>query len=182
MDNNTGTVHRATIMLTSGQLDRSMTAFEIATGLAAMGTQVDIWFIMYGVNCLKKPRSLFSLDKWRAPRKPVGEGRVAETDNAYQQVLRILNHDGAAHLPLSLLNYLGAGRWFMNRILRRKHIANLETLIGHAVQLGVRFKICQTCVDIMGINVDRDLIVKAEVLGVSTYALDTRDSYYNIVI
>lgn len=169
-------------MLASGELDKALAAFEIATGLAAMGTQVNMWFVMYGVNCLKKPRSLFSLGKWLARRGPAGDGRMTSTDNAYQRILTVINHDGATHLPLSQLNYLGAGPWMLNRILRRKGMATLDKLIQSATRQGISFKICQVCIDVMAINIEKDLLVEAEVLGVSTYVLDSRNSHYNIVI
>lgn len=172
----------ATVMLASGELDKALAAFEIAAGFTAMGTQVNMWFILYGVNCLKKPRSFFSLDRWLPRRKPADHGRTPQTDNIYQHLLKALNHDGASHIPLSQLNFMGAGPWILNRILRRKGVATLEQLIQAADRLGVKFKICQVCVDVMGMNVTDDLIVKAEVLGVSSYALDARDSYYNVVI
>lgn len=58
----------------------------------------------------------------------------------------------------------------------------LDQLIEASVSLGVKFKICQVCVDAMACNVGEDLLVDAEVSGVSTYTLDTQKSYYNVVI
>jgi peroxiredoxin family protein len=45
--------HKATVMLVSGELDKAVLVFEIAVGMQAMDTEVKMWFVLYGVNCLK---------------------------------------------------------------------------------------------------------------------------------
>lgn len=173
--------NKATILLQSGELDKAIVAFEVATGMAAMGSEVNMWFILYGANCLKKPRSLFSFDKWFPKKVTAGYGRNPDTDSFLQNIVRILNHDGANKLPLSQLNYFGAGSIIMNRIMKKKGTANLHKLIKDAEALGVNFRICQICVDVLALNVEEDLIVNTKVLGVSTYVLETKTAHYNAV-
>lgn len=168
-----------TILLVSGELDKAILAFEIAAGFQAMGMQMSMWFVLYGANCLRKPRSIFSPAKWFG-RLRGGPGRVTETDVALQHVVRGLNHDGACHLPLSQLNYGGVGPMIIRHIMRRKGMAQLEDLIRNARDLGVRFNICQICVDAMAFSVPDDLIVAAEVKGVSAYYLETAAADYNV--
>lgn len=171
---------KATLMLMSGELDKAIVAFEVAAGLSAMGMEVNMWFVLYGVNCLKKPTGLFSRRKWVFQSK-ASPGRVPETDVFMQRMVKLLNHDGADHLPLSQLNYFGIGPRILNYIMRKKGIPGLHKLIGNAVELGVKFKICQTCIDALAIDVERDLIVEAHVLGVSSYAMDVKTSHFNAV-
>lgn len=111
---------KATILLVSGELDKAILAFEIAAGMAAMGTEVSMWFVLYGVNCLKKPRSIFSLEKWLPKKAKAGHGRNPDTDVFSQNIIRVLNHDGANKIPLSQLNYFGVGPSIFNRILKKK--------------------------------------------------------------
>ena len=173
--------NKATILLVSGDLDKAIIAFEIATGMAAMGSEVNMWFVLYGVNCLKKPRRLFSISKWFPKKSSPGPGRNPDTDMFSQNIVRVLNHDGANHLPLSQLNYFGAGSIILNRIMKKKGMASLQTLINGADELGVNFKICQICIDALALNIEDDLLVKAEVLGVSSYALEAKAAHYNAV-
>lgn len=173
---------RATIMLASGELDKALTAFEIATGFAAMGIHVDMWFTLYGVNCLRKPRSVWSWRKWLPRKRPTGSGRMPHTDSTLQYLMATMNHANSNHLPLSQNNLFGAGPWLLNRIMRRKGIASLDKLIQAADSLGIQFKICQVCIDAFALNVEEELLVQAEVLGISTYALDAQNSHYNVVI
>ncbi len=176
-------VDKATVLLVSGELDKALIAFEIAIGAAAMGSTVEMWFAIYGVNCLRKPRGWLSPRRW-FPKKRAqgGTGHTPETDVALQYPLIALSPYGAGQIPLTQLNFMGIGPLIVNHIFRRKGIANLEKLIGYAEELGVHFKICQICIDAMAIDVEEDLVVEAEVLGVSTYTMDVKASHYNVVI
>jgi len=168
-----------TILLVSGELDKALLAFEVAAGFQAMGMDMSMWFVLYGANCLRKPRSIFSPAKWFG-KLGGGLGRTPETDVALQHIVRGLNHDGAAHLPLSQLNYGGMGPLIVRHIMRKKGMAQLEELIIGAQELGVRFTICQICVDAMVVSVPDDLIVDAEVKGVSAYYLEVAAAHYNV--
>ncbi|NTV94438.1 MAG: hypothetical protein HGA75_03365 [Thiobacillus sp.] len=170
---------KGVILLVSGDLDKALLAFEIAVGFQAMGMQMSMWFVLYGANCLRKPRSVLSPAKWFG-RLRGGRGRVPETDSVLQHVVRGLNHDGACNLPLSQLNYGGLGPMIVRRIMRRKGMMQLEDLVLKAQEIGVRFTICQICVDAMAVSVPDDLIVEAEVKGVSAYYLDVADADYNV--
>lgn len=174
--------NKATLMLVSGELDKAIVAFEIAAGFAAMGMTVNMWFILYGINCIKKPHGFFSLSKWLPKKSKESPGRNPTTDVYLQKVINILNHDGAEHLPLSQLNYMGIGPRILNSVMRKKGAPKLISLINDANELGVNFKICQPCVDTLMLDVDEDLIVSAEVSGVSSYAIDVRESHYNAVL
>lgn len=170
---------KGTVLLISGELDKALLAFEVAAGFQAMGMEMSMWFVLYGANCLRKPRSIFSPAKWFSKLRG-GPGRTLETDVALQHVVRGLNHDGACHLPLSQLNYGGVGPMIIRHILRRKGMAQLDDLIRNARDLGVRFTICQICVDAMAFSVPDDLIVDAEVKGVSAYYLEVTAADFNV--
>lgn len=179
---NTGPQRRkATILLQSGDLDKALCAFIFANGYASLDIEVTMWFMIWGYNCLKKRRSLFSL---RPKADPVGESayRVLETDNFLQPMVELLNRGGAQHLSLSRLNLLGLGPLLFNRMLKKKGIMSLEELIHSAADLGVKFKMCQICFDAMGISV-HDLIVDDVVVGgVAEYARDTMEAQVNLFI
>lgn len=168
-----------TVLLVSGELDKAILAFEIAAGFQAMGMEMSMWFVFYGANCLCKPRSRFSFAKWFGKLRG-GTGRTPETDVALQHVVRGLNHQGASHLPLSQLNFWGIGPQIIRHIMRRKGMAQLEDLVRHAKDIGVRFTVCQICVDAMALSVPDDLIVEAEVKGVSAYYLEVAAADYNV--
>ena len=176
VDNN-----KVSIMLVSGEMDKAILAFEVAAGFAALGMTVEMWFVLYGVNCLKKPRHRFSPFKWLRPSKSSSPGRKIESDTFLQNIVRGLNHDGAEQLPLSQLNYLGLGPVILQKIMKKKGMASLRQLILDAEELGVEFKICQICIDALAIDMDNDLIVNAKMAGVSEYAKSVKLCHYNAV-
>jgi peroxiredoxin family protein len=177
------TQRMGTIMLQNGSLDAALVAFEIALGMQAMGTQMTMWFALYGVNAIKKPRSYFSPGRWLGfSRLPAGAGRNTKTDSLWQRALLMLNHDGATHLPLSQLNFFGAGPWLLARIMKKKGMASLSDMIQYAEELGVQFRICQTCVDTMACDAANDFVVSVQVNSVSRYTMDVNSSHYNVVL
>lgn len=172
---------KVTILLQSGDLDKALCAFIYANGYAALGIEVTMWFMIWGHNCLKKRRSLFSLRRKPDPARE-GAYRVLETDNILQPMIELLNRGGAQHLPLSRLNLMGLGPVLFNKMLRKKGIMGLEELITSADDLGVKFKMCQICFDAMGLSIDDLIVPNVEVKGVTEYARDTMEAQVNLFI
>ncbi len=171
----------ATIMVVSGDMDRALVAFTIATGLASMGVNTKMWFMMYGINCLKRRRGLF----YRWFHRPSVESqafRRRESDSLLQQGFEMLNRGGAGHLPLSRLNLFGLGPLAMNYILKRKGIPNVEQFIHLAEEIGISFSLCQICVDTLALDTSDLVISQFSVKGVSQYMQDSMSAHYNIVL
>jgi len=171
---------KGTILLLSGDLDKALAAFIIATGFAALGVEMKMWFMLVGHNCLKKRKRLFA--RRRKP-DPAREGmyRDLATDSILQPIVEMLNRGGAEHLPLSQLNLMGLGPMLFAKMLKKKNIPNLEELIHSADDLGVKFYICQICCDALGLSVDDLIVPNVEIKGVSTYMKDTMDAHVNLV-
>lgn len=172
---------KVTILLQSGEMDKALCAFIFANGYAAMGVEVKMWFMIWGHNCLKKRKSLFS---FRRKQDPAREGayRVLETDNIMQPMIEMLNRGGANHLPLSRLNLMGLGPLLFGKMFKKKGLPALEELIKSADDLGVQFKVCQVCFDALGLSVDDLIVPNVEVQGVSAYARDTMEAHVNLFI
>lgn len=173
---------KATILLQSGELDKALCAFIFANGYAAMGIEVTMWFMIWGYNCLKKRKSLFSVFKRNCDPAREAAYRVLETDNFMQPMVEMLNRGGVNHLPMSRLNLMGLGPMLFTRMLKRKSIMGLEELIKSAEELGVQFKMCQICFDALGISVDDLMVSNVEVKGVAEYARDTMAAQVNLYI
>jgi len=172
---------KGTILLLSGEMDKALTAFIIATGFAALGVEMKIWFMIWGHNCLKKRKRLFSRRRKPQPDRE-GTYRDLETDNFLQPMVEMFNRGGADHLPLSQLNFMGLGPKLFARMLKKKNIPSLKELIREADELGVQFILCQICCDAMGLSVDDLIVPNVEIKGVSTYMHDTMESKVNLFI
>ena len=80
-----------TIVLFSGELDKALAAFVIATAAASMGMPVSIFFPFWGLNVLKKKGGLIRGRNWM------------------QRMLNVVNYGHARRLALSKLNMMGMG-------------------------------------------------------------------------
>src|SRR5579885_3853932 len=78
---------KVTIVLLSGDMDRAMAAFIIATGAAAMGMQVTMFFTFWGLNAIRKQGARTSAKDW------------------LRRMFGFLNKGGASNLPLSRFHF-----------------------------------------------------------------------------
>ena len=90
---------KVTIVLLSGDMDRAMAAFIIATGAAAMGMQVTMFFTFWGLNAIRKTGVRNSPKDW------------------LRRMFGILNKGGAERLPLSRFHFGGLGTRMMKRVM-----------------------------------------------------------------
>lgn len=154
--------NRATIVAFSGDMDKLMAAFIIATGAATMGMEVSVYCTFWALAALKK--------KTRLKGKPISEKLIA-----------IMLPSGPAHLGTSEMNMMGIGPAFFGYVMKKKNIQSLPDLIGLARETGVRIIACQMAMDVMGI-LKEELIDDLDYGGVTTYMADACDSKVTLFI
>jgi peroxiredoxin family protein len=176
------TEKKAVIMLMSGEADRALIAFIMATGYAAMGYQTRMWFTLWGANCLKRRQPWWAALSGRFKRGS-NAFRRTNNDSVVQNMVELINRGGAAQMPLSLHNLGGMGPPLFNHLLRQKGIPTVAQMIELAEDMDIRFTICQICVDALGIDPEQ-LITrqKVEVHGVTQYVKDCQDCAFTAVI
>jgi len=154
--------NRVSIIVFSGDLDKVLPAFIIATGAAAMGMHVSLFFTFWGLNALKKRRDLSGksfLEKLFALMTPVGtEG-----------------------LGVSKMNFFGIGAKLLRTLMKRKQVASLEELAQMAQEMGVKIIACQMSMDVLGLTKD-ELWDGTEVGGVATFLADATKSRVTLFI
>jgi peroxiredoxin family protein len=154
--------NRAALIVFSGDLDKVLASFVIATGAAAMGMEVSMFFTFWGLSALKKGRRLRG-------KKP------------FEQAFALMTPGATASLGLSQMNFGGVGAKLMRKMMRDKQIASLEDLARMARELGVRTVACQMSMDVMGITAD-ELCDDLEVGGVATFLGDAARSKVSLFI
>ena len=142
--------HDKTFVVFSGDLDKTIAAFIIANGAAAMGRKVTMFFTFWGLNILRKPT------------------KVQVAKGALERMFCAMMPRGTFRLGLSRMNMLGIGPKMIRFMMRKKGIASLEELIQQALGHGVRIVACQMSMDIMGISKE-ELIDGVELGGVATF-------------
>ncbi|MDD6069995.1 MAG: DsrE/DsrF/DrsH-like family protein [Clostridiales bacterium] len=139
-----------TFVVFSGNLDKTIAAFIMANGAAAMGREVTIFFTFWGLNILRRPK------------------KVKVSKNIIEKMFGIMMPRGTRKLGLSRMNMGGMGAKMIRWIMKEKGVSSLEELIQSAIDHGVRLVACQMSMDIMGIRKE-ELIDGVELGGVSTF-------------
>ena len=152
-----------TFVVFSGDLDRTIAAFIMANGAAAMGRRVTMFFTFWGLNILRRPE------------------KVRTGKNLIETMFGIMMPRGTKQLGLSRMNMGGAGAKMIRRIMKEKEISSLEELIDSAKAHGVRMVACQMSMDIMGIRRE-ELIDGVELGGVSTFLGSGEESDMSLFI
>ena len=152
-----------TFVVFSGDLDRTIAAFIMANGAAAMGRKVTMFFTFWGLNILRRPE------------------KVSASKNFIEKVFGAMMPRGTKQLGLSRMNMGGAGAKMIRRIMKEKGISSLEELIDSAKAHGVRMVACQMSMDIMGIRRE-ELIDGVELGGVSTFLGSGEESDMSLFI
>src|SRR5262245_14707112 len=93
---------KVSLIVFSGSLDRVLPAFIIATGAAAMGQQVSMFFTFWGLSALKKDTEL--------------SGKTLP-----QKMMALMTPGSSKGLPVSNLNFFGVGAKMLRSMMKQKN-------------------------------------------------------------
>ncbi|MGN7760663.1 CoA-disulfide reductase [Paenibacillus sp. 22594] len=161
----TSTVEKegTTMVVFSGDLDKAIASFIIASGAAAMGKQVTMFFTFWGLNLLR--------------REQAPEVQKKGLDKMFGMMMP----QGTRKLSLSKMNMGGLGAKLIRHTMKRKNVDSLEQLMSGAIHAGVKLMACTMSMDIMGIK-QEELIAGVEFGGVASYLGAAEDSGVNLFI
>lgn len=150
----------ATMVVFSGDLDKAIASMIIASGAAAYGKKVTIFFTFWGLSILKKQK-------------------VKKTGLA--KLFDMMLPSRADALPLSQMNMGGMGSAMIKHIMKQKNVDSLPDMIEQAHQLGVKFVACTMSMDLMGIEKE-ELFDFVEYGGVATFIGDSEKANMQLFI
>ena len=125
--------NKLSMVVFSGDMDKVLAAFILATGAAATGMEVSMFFTFWGLKAIEKPGAL------------TGRG-------LFGRMLGVMNRGGLEAIGPSRLNMGGLGRWMFKKMMHEKGVATLPELYEAAVELGVKMMPCQMSADVMEIS------------------------------
>ncbi|MCX7569371.1 DsrE/DsrF/DrsH-like family protein [Tumebacillus sp. DT12] len=152
-----------TMVVFSGDLDKAIASFIIATGSAAMGNKVTMFFTFWGLNILRKEQYV-----------PV---KKTFLENMFGKMMP----RGPGQLGISKMNMGGIGSKLMKKIMRDKNIATLPELMELAKELDIKIIACAMSMDVLGIT-EAELIDGIDYAGVATYLAEAEESQVNLFI
>lgn len=125
---------KMTIVVFSGELDKALAAFIIATTGASMGMDVSMFFTFWGLNILKKNEGA-----------PDGKGIM-------KKMLNFMNRGGSRRLKLSKFHMFGMGTAMMKKFMKESNLPSIDEFIQMAKDMGVKLIPCSTSCGVMGIG------------------------------
>jgi peroxiredoxin family protein len=155
---------KMTIIVFSGEMDKVLSAFNLAIGGATAGMDVTMFFTFWGLNAIKK-----------------NEGSIKST-GIMRKMLNMMNRGGAKRLPLSKVHMMGMGKWMMQKLMRDINFPSVEELMATAKEFGVKFVACTTTIGMMGLSKDDFIPGIDSFAGVATYMAVAKESKVNLFI
>jgi len=153
-----------TLILFSGDLDKMLAGFIIATGAAASGMQVNMFFTFWGLKLLQKVNARTKGLNWM--RKMFG----------------FMVKSGPSKRPLSKFNMMGLGATMMRQIMKKSNMPDLKTMINMARQMGVKLTACSTSMGVLGIKKESLIPEVTNVAGVASFLTDAKESSFTLFI
>jgi peroxiredoxin family protein len=153
----------ATIVVFSGDLDKVLAGFVIATGAAAAGLDTSMFFTFWGLSVLKK------------------KGVTGGPKSLLERMFAIMTPSSSEDLGTSRMNYFGMGAVMLRKMMKDKQIATLEELIALSREMDVKMIACTMSMDAMGVSRE-DLVDGLTYGGVATYMADAVRSRVTLFI
>lgn len=147
-----GIEDRLAMVVFSGDLDKAIAAFIIATGAASMGLEVSMFFTFWGLSAVKKQKVFSGKDLLEQGFTAMLPGKLGE-------------------MGLSQMNFFGAGAQIIRGLMRKHEVSSPEELFSLARELGVRMVVCDMSRELLGIK-DEELVDGLETGGVATFLGD----------
>lgn len=154
--------NRLSMVVFSGDLDRVLAAFVIASGAAASGMEVSMFFTFWGLTALRQKRE--------------SRGKTF-----FQKLMGWMTPVGTRGLGVSKMNFGGIGAKMLRTMMRQQGVPQIEEMAQMARDLGVRIVACQMSMDVMGIHKE-ELLDGIEVGGVATFLGDATKSKATLFI
>lgn len=118
----------------SGDLDKLLAAFLLATSAAAMGVEVLMFFSFWACTALRKTKA-----------------RVKGKD-IFGKMFGFMLPKGANKMKLSKMHMGGMGTGMMKYLMKKKKVDSLPEMIQVAEELGIEICVCEMSMNIMGMK------------------------------
>jgi peroxiredoxin family protein len=160
-----GQENKLSMIVFSGELDKHLAAMIIATGAAAMGMKVVMFYTFWGTAAL------------REPKKKVG-GK-----DFMSKMFGFMLPKGRNKIVLSKMHMAGMGTAMMKSLMKKKNVASMDQMYEIAGMMGVEIKVCEMSMDLMGFK--REEIIEyphLEFCGVATFLANAKESAVQLFI
>ena len=154
---------KLSMIILSGSLDKIIAAFIIATGAAAMGTEVTMFFTFWGTAALRKKAKI--------------------KKNFISRMFGFMLPTGFNKLKLSNMNMAGMGTLMMKGLMKKKGVLSLNEMLKISEESDVKIFICEMSMDLMGMQPEEMVDYKnLEYCGVAKFLAEAHESRNTLFI
>ena len=155
---------KLSMVVMSGDMDKLFGAFIIATGAAAMGNEVTMFFTFWGLRALK-----------RADARMTGK-------TMFGRMLGMMYGGGIEKANPSKFSFGGMGRWMFGKMMKSNNVSSLPDLRDLAIDLGVKMYGCQMSMDVMEIPQESFVKGVMDPVGVGFFIGEAQESQVTLFI
>jgi len=160
-----GADEKISIIVFSGDLDKILAAFIIATGAVAMGMEAVMFFTFWGTPVLRDPK-----------KKAGGKDLMGK-------MFGFMLPKGRNAIKLSKMNMAGMGTGMMKSLMKKKNVASLDQMLEMAAELGVKIYICEMSCNLMGFQKEEFIdYPNLCYVGVATFLEQAKNSKVQLFI
>ena len=136
VDTMPGVENKLTMVVLSGDWDKQLASMIIASGAAAMGMKVVMFFTFWATAALRDPK--------KAPIKKDMMGSM----------FGMMLPKGTPDLKLSQMHMAGIGTAMLKGLMKKKGVMSLKQLIQAAGESGVEVFVCEMSMSLMGMRLE----------------------------
>ncbi len=142
---------KLSIIAFSGDFDKLTAVFTLATGAAAVGYEVNLFFTFWGLDAIK-----------------VKKGRSFVGGNWLTKIFGFMM-GGLSVTPTTRFNFWGIGPKIFRSLMKKNNVATLEELVEAAKALEVNMYACEMAMHVLGLKKEDFIPEVKDVLGVASF-------------
>lgn len=153
---------KMSLIVFSGDMDKLLAAFTLATGGAASGFEVTMFFTFWGLRALKK--------------------KVRTGSSLFGRMLGLMYGGDIDRAAPSRYAFGGLGRWMFRKMMKAKRVPSLGEMRRLAVELGVKMYGCQMSMAVMEIPREKMIDEVQACVGVAAFLEEASQSEITLFI
>ena len=157
--------NKLSMVVFSGDLDKLLAAFIIATGALAMGMEVVMFFTFWATPSLRDKK------------------KKAKGKDIFGKMFGFMLPKGADKVTLSKMHMGGMGTGMMKHLMKKKNVASLDELRAMAIEMEAKIYICDMSMDLMGFKQEEMIDFPGrQFVGVAKFLEEAGDSKIQLFI